>query len=435
MEDAGGLVGYANYFPVSISDSYSIGNITGAEYLGGLIGSFGYEGNLSIADSYTTGNATGYKNDEYEGVGGILGWAGGSTTTSITHSYATGNMSGGDSVGGLVGVGYSDAISLDNTYAIGDVSGTRSVGGLVGYADIVDINHSYAVGDVTGDVTGLMWDEETPNIESETAGLVGELEGGSISNSFSAGKVSEISGLGEFTAGLIGEIDGTVGDGITLTNNYYDKTQSGQSNCAKAWDDESSVPFNVNGQCQAVTTNDYFINSSSRAPLDTWDFSSIWYKQGNDYPKFVKGRTSGGGSTGGGGGGSVSHITTTPITTPVTAPTDCKPGFMFSPSTGTSCAGVSNPSNTNSNIGGTHPFPGLLKYKSVGTGVLFLQQSLNKLGFTIALSGDGSLGHETTFFGLKTVAAVKAFQMSKGLMPDGMVGPMTWNAVLSAVGM
>ncbi len=439
VEDVGGLVGYANYFPVSISDSYSTGNITGGEYLGGLIGSFGYEGSLSIADSHATGDVTGYKDDDYEGVGGILGWAGGNTTTSITHSYGTGNISGGDSVGGLVGVGYSDAISLDNTYATGDISGTRSVGGLVGYADIVDVNHSYASGDVTGDVTGLMWDEETQNTESETAGLVGELEGGSISNSFSAGKVTELSGLGVFTAGLVGEIDGTIGDGITLTNNYYDKTRSGQSDCGKTWDGDNMIVFDVAGQCQSVTTNNYFIDSSSHAPLNTWDFSGAWYKQGNDYPKFTKGRSSGGsgGSTGGsigGGGGSV----VTPVIPPVvstTAPSDCKTGFMFSPSSGKSCAGVTSPSNSNSNSGDNHAFPGLLKYKSVGDSVLFLQQSLNKLGFTIAPDGDGSLGHETTFFGLKTVAAVKAFQTSKGLMPDGMVGPMTWNAILTALGM
>lgn len=32
-------------------------------------------------------------------------------------------------------------------------------------------------------------------------------------------------------------------------------------------------------------------------------------------------------------------------------------------------------------------------------------------------------------FGLQTAAAVRAFQSSKGLLPDGIVGPLTWDAL------
>jgi peptidoglycan hydrolase-like protein with peptidoglycan-binding domain len=51
-----------------------------------------------------------------------------------------------------------------------------------------------------------------------------------------------------------------------------------------------------------------------------------------------------------------------------------------------------------------------------------VQQSLNKLGAEPPLIVDGS-------FGLATVAAVKAFQQTKGLDVDGKVGPQTVAAI------
>ena len=54
-----------------------------------------------------------------------------------------------------------------------------------------------------------------------------------------------------------------------------------------------------------------------------------------------------------------------------------------------------------------------------------LQKFLNGNGYPVSLSGVGSLGNETTYFGLKTKSAVMLFQTAKGLTPDGSVGPMT----------
>src|SRR5215510_7445548 len=65
----------------------------------------------------------------------------------------------------------------------------------------------------------------------------------------------------------------------------------------------------------------------------------------------------------------------------------------------------------------------ILQRGSSGPDVLTLQSTLKQLGFD-PNGVDGT-------FGPGTEAAVKAFQQSKGLTPDGMVGPNTMAALQS----
>jgi hypothetical protein len=72
------------------------------------------------------------------------------------------------------------------------------------------------------------------------------------------------------------------------------------------------------------------------------------------------------------------------------------------------------------------PLTRLLKYKMIGEDVRTMQQLLNKKGYTLALTGPGSPGSETPYYGPKTLAMIKKFQLANGLIPDGIVGPLTW---------
>ncbi|MEI7425011.1 MAG: peptidoglycan-binding protein, partial [Candidatus Staskawiczbacteria bacterium] len=88
-------------------------------------------------------------------------------------------------------------------------------------------------------------------------------------------------------------------------------------------------------------------------------------------------------------------------------------------STGTgACAGVTFSRN--------------LTVGSTGSDVKCLQTILNNKGFQVAATGVGSAGYETTYFGAKTLVAVKAYQVSLGYTPANQVGPMT-RAALNAV--
>ncbi len=90
---------------------------------------------------------------------------------------------------------------------------------------------------------------------------------------------------------------------------------------------------------------------------------------------------------GGGGGGTRRPTNTTTPTTPV----------------------VGTP------VASSNLFTRVLTVGSSGADVRLLQQRLNSLGYTIATTGAGSRGSETTFFGQATRAALVRYQIAKGL--------------------
>lgn len=69
---------------------------------------------------------------------------------------------------------------------------------------------------------------------------------------------------------------------------------------------------------------------------------------------------------------------------------------------------------------------GDLQYGMFGDDVKLLQQLLNKNGFPVSLSGVGSLGNETNYFGTLTKNALAKFQEANNITPSaGYFGPKT----------
>ena len=162
-----------------------------------------------------------------------------------------GGVKGGSDVGGLVGL---NGGTVSNSYATGSVTGSSYVGGLVGGNSTVNaiISNSYATGSVTGSVTG------TGNYR-DVGGLVG-FNGGTVSNSYATGSVTGSSYVG----GLVGRNYGT----NTISNSYYDKQTTGQTDTGKG-------------------TGKTTAEMKTKSTYEGWDFEVIWEinsARNNGYP-------------------------------------------------------------------------------------------------------------------------------------------------------
>lgn len=171
----------------------------------------------------------------------------------------------------------------------------------------------------------------------------------------------------------------------------------------------------------------------------------------------------GGGSTGGGGGGGSSSsatsatpatpaVTTTPVTTPAVPATPAAPAKSASGLSTTQIqsildvlasfdADAATIAKVKASLEGTAVagsvtstavgvFKSNLTVGSLGSEVKALQEFLNAHGYTVASSGPGSPGNETTRFGAATKAALIKYQKAKGITPAvGYFGPKTRAAV------
>jgi hypothetical protein len=165
-------------------------DVTGYEYVGGLVG-----GNVgTVSNSYSTGSVSGNKY-----VGGLVGYNEGAR---MSNSYSTGSVSGNRYVGGLVGLN-GEVGTVSNSYSSGNVTGSYGVGGLVG-GNVDTVSNSYSTGSVSSN--------------SSVGGLVGRSTG-TVSNSYSTGSVTGNEGVG----GLMGWNEGTV------SNSFWDIQTSGQA--------------------------------------------------------------------------------------------------------------------------------------------------------------------------------------------------------------
>ncbi|ACV12247.1 GLUG domain protein [Halorhabdus utahensis DSM 12940] len=252
----GGLVGYMSGTNAVLKRSVAVGNVTGSSNVGGLVGANGnasaFKKGGTIENATASGTVTlaGDSTDP-ENLGGLVGQI---FQGTVTQSNATGNVNAGDAtnVGGLVG--YNDATepsTIRETYATGAVDGGNNVGGLVGKSVNDLVTESYAIGSVNG--------------SASVGGLVGNNTGSiaKVNNSYAAGSVT-----GDSAGGLVGTIE----NGASVTDAYWDTQTTNQSSSA--------------GNATGLTTSQLKANTSL-----AFDFETTWaVKTGveKSYPYLLK---------------------------------------------------------------------------------------------------------------------------------------------------
>lgn len=147
-----GIVGQdkASY---TISNAVNTGNITGADYVGGIIGYYSNDNDMLLKNSNNSGNITGNSM-----VGGIVGSGGGAVIggggrigcVTIENSENSGDIKGSNSVGGIMGgSGYTKLI--DKVINYGTVTGTSQVGGILGNTSSGKIGEALNLGQVSAE--------------------------------------------------------------------------------------------------------------------------------------------------------------------------------------------------------------------------------------------------------------------------------------------
>ena len=203
----GGICGYINTTG-SLSDCYNSGAVSGANYIGGIIGySYGPTSSnfIQISGCKNEGSVSaGASSTSYSYVGGI---AGSTSYTDISRSGNTGAISGaGTYTGGIAGgtYGYYSSASdyqqttVKNCINTGTVSGSGSyTGGIIGRTSYADFDNLYNTGTVNG--------------TSYTGGIIGYCVGSknlfnSIDDCINYGVVS---GSGSQAGGIAGNISYT----------------------------------------------------------------------------------------------------------------------------------------------------------------------------------------------------------------------------------
>ena len=301
-KEVGGIVGTGYGGLSKVDNAMNFGNVSGTGDVGGLIGRF-RDNSSELQNSTNQGSVTSSRTNVSGGigragdlvevfnvtnngtvngtagtVGGIAGYA---INITITASRNLGNIfSGGVYTGGILGTGFDNDIIrsynlgtvnstslsvggilgeerlsslgrpfIRNSFSNAKVEGTTRVGGLTGSMDYYhDVENSYAAGKVEA-TTG------------SSSGLVQNGNGGLITNSFNVASV--------FAASAAAGVASDQG-GIGLNIYWFNDTS----------DDAEQCHGNGNAGCLNRTPLSYFYNHSA-APMNLWDFASIWDNASN----------------------------------------------------------------------------------------------------------------------------------------------------------
>ena len=286
----GGLIGQ-NTDACVITNCYSSVNITdtgGTPYsLGGLVG-FNYG---VISSSYSTGNVE-CSNGSYA-IGGFTGSNSGYNGSGvIQYCYSTGNVTGGNRVGGLVGMNYYYNPRVSDSYCTGNVKGfidSYEMGGLIGIHEDGRVERCYSSGSVTcGDNSqsiGGFCGSNNYSSDSSFGYIYNCYSSSSVTCGENAWNIGGLCGKGSgiiaysYACGAVyaGNGSGNIGGFIGLSNNlmlHY---------CYFLHPDDGGGPDNGN----ASALNDMQMKQQNQFLY--WDFYDIWrIDEGESYPYLYK---------------------------------------------------------------------------------------------------------------------------------------------------
>lgn len=127
-------------------------NISGFDYVGGIVGHVEGRGSLSV-NVQNCGFEGNVEGQSY--VGGICGYFQSSSSQNISSCYMKGDVSGIEYVGGICGYinGPSSTLRVYSSYHIGNVgANSNSVGGICGGQNKGQFEYCYSYGSVTNDI-------------------------------------------------------------------------------------------------------------------------------------------------------------------------------------------------------------------------------------------------------------------------------------------
>lgn len=260
--NAGGLI--ANLVldgrPDSITDSNFSGTVTstGSGNAGGLIASVAASANpatLTISESFVS---TGITTDSGK-AGGFIAETNSDLELTIEQSFAAGiTTTEANYVGGLVGHAQGPT-SISDSYVDMVLDGNVRIGGLIGSAGNATIERSFAFGDILSTASIL-------------GGLVGELSESTITDSFSSMTIASL------WPTTVGGLMGT-NYNVTVSNSYVDMWL-GNKSC----DSTSGIGSASSIDCTETNEPNYFFNNAVNAPIDNWNYDTIWQTNQDFFP-------------------------------------------------------------------------------------------------------------------------------------------------------
>ncbi|MEZ7816408.1 MAG: YDG domain-containing protein, partial [Burkholderiaceae bacterium] len=231
----------------SFSNNYAKGGVvhgTGT-HAGGLVGSITLDDG-DFTNNFATNDVAGPGGTHH---GGLVGWIT-ITKGDLKNNYATGTVTGGTThQGGLVGWSTITTGNFTNNFAAGGVTGSTHTGGLAGWSLITTGNftNNYATGSVSG--------------STYTGGLLGlsTISTGSFTNSYASGKVT-----GTTPAGLL-------------------ESNTGGAPVSSYWDTQTSGVASFGVGAGKTTAQ-----MMQQATYSGWDFTNTWYMVEGSTPPMLR---------------------------------------------------------------------------------------------------------------------------------------------------